>query len=218
MPITGDWMLRSLIALVCTLALVGCFESTPKLSKDEEHLLDAVTYFFTGLEDNFTDGVGRSPWQREVKGRGIEFSRVSRNGIGSSSEEFNRKTRPSKYVRYLRRISLVEPCAFQFEEITDFSKGDSQQDFSAYSMKSGTNVIFNLANAYHFNFNTEDLTPAIELAGPRVVCDAPDSCQNSWNSFMSGVGLGTLKGSNDENKRRLGAFILIKKSCPGKPY
>ncbi|QOZ20828.1 hypothetical protein XI02_42175 [Bradyrhizobium sp. CCBAU 21365] len=77
---------RSQAAMACAaLMLSSCFESSPKLSKNEEGLLEAVVYLFTGLEDNAGDRYGlKILWQRSVKGRTIEYRRVSKNGIGFS--------------------------------------------------------------------------------------------------------------------------------------
>jgi hypothetical protein len=208
--------------------LAACSDDgSSKLSKDEEQTLDAMMFLFSGIEDNVKDG-GRTPWRREAKGRSIEFSRVDClwaegcTRIGSSDEGDNRKMRQSAYVRYLKRISLKEPCVFHFEDITEFSKGDSTEDFSWYSSKNALNThIFNLANAHIFNLNLEDTTliPAtIEMAGPRVVCEEDDYCENAWNSSISGMALGRFNGGDAENTRRLRATKLIKRACPGKPY
>jgi hypothetical protein len=99
--------------------LAGCFDSdtkdsVAKLSKEEEQVLDAMMFLFSGIEDNTKDDTGLTPWRREVKGRSIEFSKLGKNGISTSDEEYNRKIWQSTYVRYLRRISLKEPCAFRF--------------------------------------------------------------------------------------------------------
>jgi hypothetical protein len=202
--------------------LAACSDSASKLSKEEEQVLDAMMFLFSGIEDNTKDDWGLTPWRREVNTRGIEFSKLGKNGISSSDEEDNRKIRQSTYVRYLERISLKEPCVFYFEEITEFSKGDSHEDFSWHSSKNALNThIFNLANAHVFNLNVEDarFTKAlIEMAGPRVECTEYDYCENAWNSFFSGMDSGRFNGGNAENSRRLRAMELIKKTCPGKPY
>jgi hypothetical protein len=110
--------------------LAACSDSASKLSNDEEQVLDAMMFLFSGIEDNTKDDWGLTPWRREVRGRSIEFSKLGKNGIFSSDEEENRKIRQSTYVRYLERISLKEPCVFHFEDITEFSKGESLEDFS----------------------------------------------------------------------------------------
>ena len=134
-------MCRGWIGMLCgAVVLVGCSDSASKLSKDEEQVLDAMMFLFSGIEDNTKDDWGLTPWRREVKGRSIEFWKLGKNGIGSSDEEENRKIRQSTYVRYLERISLSEPCLFHFEEITEFSKGDSQEDFSWHHLPSAPAV------------------------------------------------------------------------------
>jgi hypothetical protein len=57
-----------------TAMLAACSGSPSNLSKDEEQVLDATMFLFTGIEDNTKDDVGLTPWRREVKGRSIEFS------------------------------------------------------------------------------------------------------------------------------------------------
>lgn len=93
-------------ALGAFIILSGCFDTTPKLSQEDEKLFEAVMHLFTGLEDNLndTDGKGMS-WQRAVKGRSVEYWRVGKNGIGFSDDEMNRKTRDSRYVRYVYRLT-----------------------------------------------------------------------------------------------------------------
>jgi hypothetical protein len=44
-----------LIGLVSCAALAACFDSSSKLSKEDEQLFDAVMYAFTGIEDNTQD-------------------------------------------------------------------------------------------------------------------------------------------------------------------
>jgi hypothetical protein len=211
--------------------LAGCFDSATKdsatkdsvakLSNEEEQVLDAMMFLFSGIEDNTKDDSGLTPWRREVKGRGIEFSKLGKNGISTSDEEYNRKIWQSTYVRYLMRISLKEPCVFHFEDITEFSKGDSTEDFSWDSSKSSNSRIFNLANAHVFNLNMEDakfVEAVIEMAGPRVECTEDDYCENAWNSMYDSMHLGRFRGGDFENNRRLRAMELIKKMCPGKPY
>jgi len=215
--------------LLGTAMLAGCFDSAikdsatnepvAKLSKEEEQVLDAMMFLFSGIEDNTKDDWGLTPWRREVKGRSIEFSKLGKNGISTSDDEYNRKIWQSTYVRYLMRISLKEPCVFHFEDVMDFSKGDSTEDFSWESSKNGLNThIFNLANAHVFNFNTEGFEAIIEMEGPRVECTEDGQCENAWDSRYSAIHGGRFKGREAENIRRLRAMELIKKACPGKPY
>jgi hypothetical protein len=191
-----------------------------KLSKEEELVLDAMMFLFTGIEDNTEDKWGLTPWRREVKGRSIEFSELAKNGIFWDNEEQNRKMRQSTYMRYLRRITLKEPCVFHFEAIEEFSKGDSRKDFTSYSTTEyGGTHTFNLGNAHHFNLDVDTgWGAAIAMAGPRVECDQLGYCENAWNSGISGMHDGRFKGEDAENDRRLRAMELIKKACPGKPY
>jgi hypothetical protein len=224
-------MRSSLIGIIGAAAiLVACSDATKKLTKDEEQLLDAMMFLFSGIEDNSKDSENAAPWRREVKGHSIEFSSIGENHIYSSDPEDNRKMRQSKYVRYLNRISLDGPCLFHFLEITEFSKGDSQEDFNGAYSEAGTTHIFNLANAHHFELDLETVPPAlIELAGPRVACTAfpqvgrgerteGDYCENAWNSMFEGMDHWRFYGRTEQNTRRQKAMALIKKACPCKPY
>jgi hypothetical protein len=181
-----------------------------------------MMFLFSGIEDNAKDDYGLTPWRRDVKGRSIEFSMIGKNGIFSSDDEENRKLRQSTYVRYLERITLEEPCVFHFEEINEFSRGDSREDFSFNSSKNLLNTdIFNLASAHKFELNVEDgdlARAVIEIEGPRAECDEYGYCENEWNSSISGMSGRRFHGGAAENKRRLRAVELIKKMCPGKPF
>jgi hypothetical protein len=46
--------------------LAACSNSASNLSKEEEQVLDAMMFLFTGIEDNTKDDVGLTPWRREV--------------------------------------------------------------------------------------------------------------------------------------------------------
>lgn len=220
----GKSVWRAWIGMLCVAAmLAACNDSASKLSKEEEQVLDAMMFLFSDIEDN-TAGT----WRREVKGRSIEFSMIGENGIGTSNYETNRKIRQSKYVRYTKRISLKEACVFDFYKTTEFSRGDSKEDFSWHEFKGITQTL-NLANAHVFKLNLEDarlIAAVIELAGPRVVCESngeTDDCENAWNSDpfsgkVADMAEGRFHGGDAENYRRLRAMELIKKACPGKPY
>jgi len=209
-----------IVAMCAALTLAGCFESTPKLSQDEEKLLDAVIYLFTGLEDNLDDTNGNGmPWQRAVRGRNLEYWRIGKNGIYLSDAADNAKMRKSTYVRYIYRLTSPEACVFSFSDITEFSQGDSQEDFSAMSSTNMLNTqTFNLANAHTFVFEDDGYgTPYIRIVGPRAMCNGPNLCENGWNSVFSGLSLGRFR--NDEHfERRQKAFAFVKKACPGKEF
>ncbi len=196
--------------LFAVAVLAACSDSSPKLSKDEEEVLDAMMFLFTGIEDNTKDDWGLTPWRREVKGRSIEFTKLGKNGIGSSDAEENRKIRQSTYVRYLERISLKEPCVFHFQEIDEFSKGDSTEDFSWHSYTNALNThIFNLANAYEFKLNVKEAEysrAVIEMAGPRVICEEFGYCESTWDSTISGMGLGRLRDNETGHAEYAGSF------------
>ena len=199
--------------------LAGCYESTPSLNQDEEKLFDAVMYLFTGIEDNTPDGDARY-WHRTIKGRALELWTISKNGMGFSDEEARKKTRNSVYARYVYRLTSPERCTFIFEDKHQLSKGDSQEDFSAYSYNNMLNShTFRFANAHTFEFDkSDDSWPILILAGPRVKCDEESRfCENAWNSQFSGMSLGRFDG-NKFMDRRERALALVKKACPGKEF
>jgi hypothetical protein len=41
----------ALVGFACCRTLASCFDPSPKLSKEDEQLFDAVMYAFTGIED-----------------------------------------------------------------------------------------------------------------------------------------------------------------------
>lgn len=207
-------------AMCCVGALSACSEQPAKLSKEEIELLDAVTFALTGIEDNTKEKYGLTPWIREVVGRNIEFGLISKNGIGTSDDETNKIIRKSSYVRYVQRISSPEPCVFRREDLTQFSKGDSQEDFAAYSMRNDLDPsTFNLANAYRFELEFDFGQGNISLRGPAVVCWRWGSCENYWNKmFDAGYDWDRADHKPLSVLRRERAIALIKKTCPGKPY
>ncbi len=211
--------LRCMAAIGSALALTGCFESAPKLSRDDERLLDAATYLFSGLEDNLDETGGKGmPWRRAVKGRAIEYWRISENRIGFSDDELNRKTSSSRYVRYSYRISSPELCSFTFEVMTEFSNRESQKDFSTFSMQdSASGMTFNVGNAHTFQFEDDGWSPYLRIQGPRAVCYRSGGCENGWNDVFSGLSLGRFSGSEQIDRRKK-ALAVIKNSCPGKEF
>ncbi|WP_315828599.1 MULTISPECIES: hypothetical protein [unclassified Bradyrhizobium] len=210
--------LRRAAAFCVAAVRARCFEREPKLSQDDEKLFEAVMYLLTGLEDNLdeTDGKGM-PWQRELKGRRVEYWHISKNGIGFSDDELNNKTRSSKYVRYVFRLTSPEPCTFTFEDIDQFSKGDSQEDFSVYSSSNiGNNLTFRFANAHTFALE-DDVEVYVRMVGPRVACTGEAYCENAWNSLFSGLSLGRFHGRAHKDRREK-ALAVVKNACPGKEF
>jgi hypothetical protein len=222
LPLMGEPVYKIAIGTLCVALLTACSDPAHTLSKDEEQILDAVMFLFTGVEDNTQVGSSPQTWRREVTGRSIEFSTITENkGIGFSDDETNRKTRQSAYVRDVQRITLEGACVFHIEILTEFSKGNSKEDFSGYSSKSANSITFNLANASNLKLDAEDVhtRALIALAGPRVACtDYGGYCENAWNSFDAGLDRNTFHGGEAENGRRQRALEFIKKVCPGKPY
>jgi hypothetical protein len=206
--------------LCCVGVLAACSEQPPKLSKEEIELLDAVTFALTGIENNTKESYGLTPWIRQVAGRTVEFGLIGKNGIGTSDDETNKVIMNSSYVRYVQRVSSPEHCVFRREHLTEFSKGNSREDFTAYSMHDDLEPFtFNLANAYRFELEWFYGQATISMQGPGVVCWRWGSCENSWDQ--------TLDVAIDRDRpdykplvvlRRERAIGLIKKTCPGKPY
>jgi hypothetical protein len=109
------------IALACCVMVAGCNDSGPKLTKEDELLFDAVMYAFTGIEDNTRDSYGLTSWKKEPTVNGFRFTKIGENGIGSSDEEFNKKIRQSKYLKYVYLLTSKERCSFRFEDFHEFT-------------------------------------------------------------------------------------------------
>lgn len=211
--------LRLIVAIGSAATIAGCFDSTQKLSPSEEQLLDAATFLFSGLEDNLksTSGKGMA-WQRTVRGRTIEYWRISENSIGVSDEKLNAKIHKSQYVRYVFRISSPKPCSFKFQEGTEFSNGNSKEDFSILPMRDSVDgITFDVSNANTFQFEEDGLDAYLRIVGPRAVCYGPDNCENAWNDVFSPLLLGRSGGSKQLNRRKR-ALAVIKRTCPGKEF
>src|SRR5579864_727058 len=132
--------------LSCIGALTGC---TEKLSKEGTDLLDAIIFVSDDIEDHAKEDSWPEPWTRQVLGRTIEYTRRGRNDISSSNEDENKKIRNSSFIRYVERISSPEPCVFLRDSFIEFSKGNSQTDFSTYTMRNRlTAFTLNLAESY----------------------------------------------------------------------
>jgi hypothetical protein len=178
-------------------------------------------YAFTGIEDNLKDSYGLTPWQRTTKPKVFEFWMIGKNGIFSSDAEENKRLRQSKYVRYVYRLGNPEQCVFRFEDTTQFSKGDSEEEFNP---QSSTNVLnshtFNFGAAHKFEFVDERWRHFIVLEGPRVMCSEEGGyCENRWTSEISGMAHRRFdRGGKEAALRRGRAVEVIKKACPGRPY
>jgi hypothetical protein len=158
------------------------------------------------------------PWTRQVVGRTVEYSRRGRNEGAVSNEDDNKKLRDSSFVRFVEKISSPEPCVFVRDSSIDFSKGDSQIDFSAYTMPSRlTPCALNLAEAYSFELSFESGPVDITAQGPGVACSAWGFCENYWNR-----GFYTGEAEDRADRKPVGvlrlerAITLIKKACRGK--
>lgn len=207
--------------LACCVFLIACSDSAPKQSKDDEQIFDAVMYAFTGIEDNTKDSYGLTTWRRDMKSKVLRLWKIGKNGIGTSDKEENKKIRNSKYVRYVHRLTNPDPCVFRFDDITEFSNGDSNEDFSAYSMTNSLNShVFNFANAHKFEFVDNGWgTSIIVLEGPRVVCSDGDRyCENAWTSEVSGMAYNRFDNDKESVSRRRRAIDVIKKACPGRAF
>ena len=73
---------------------------SPKVSKEDEQLFDAVMYAFTGIEDNTKGSL--IPWQRDAKPKVLEYWTIGKNGIGPHSfvrENWGGERHPHSFVR-----------------------------------------------------------------------------------------------------------------------
>ncbi|WP_316214901.1 hypothetical protein [Bradyrhizobium sp. SZCCHNR2035] len=210
-------MRRVPIIVTALLALGGCKQ---ELSKEKAELMDAVMFALYNIEEN---GKGRSgeqePLQRRVVNQSIEFWRIGRNGIGTSSDEINQKIRNSAFVRYKWVITSPEPCVFRKQEFTEFSKEKSQEDFSAYTMGSiGSDGVVDLNKASRFVLISEPLLTQIVISGPAVHCVADGWCEDYFNTTIDVDGY-TPRGEKPYLvQRKEKAIDLIRKACPGKAY
>jgi hypothetical protein len=209
-------MLRAWIGpLCCIAALTGC---TEKLSIEGAELLDAVIFVADDIEDHVQEDPWPEPWTRQVVGRTVEYSRRGRNEGAVSNEDDNKKLRDSSFIRYVERISSPEPCVFVRDSSIEFSKGDSQTDFSSYTMPNRpTAYTLNLAEAYSFELSFESGAVDITAQGPGVACSGRGFCENYWNR-----GFYTGEDEDRADRKPVGvlrlerAITVIKKACPGK--
>jgi hypothetical protein len=123
-------------------------------------------YAFTGIEDNTKEEMS---WQRRANANVVEYWRTGKRTLYFFNDETSRRTRDSKYMRYTYRLTNPEQCVFSFQHKTEFSKGESLDDFSAYSFIDTDK--FNFANSHKFEFIDEGWRNYILLEGPRVFCD-----------------------------------------------
>jgi hypothetical protein len=209
-------MFRRWIGLLCCIgALTGCAE---KLSKEGADLLDAIIFVSDDIEDHAKEGTWPEPWTRQVLGRTIEYSRRRRNDIRLSNDDENNKIRDSSFIRYVEKISSPGPCVFLRDSSIEFSKGDSQTDFSAYTMGNRlTAYTLNLAEAYSFEMSFESGAVDVTAQGPSVACSGWGFCENYWNrGFYAGEDEDRADGKPVGVLRLERAIVLIKKACPGR--
>jgi hypothetical protein len=126
----GQILRRWITPLCCVGALTACAE---KLSIKAADLLDAMIFVSDDIEDHTKEDTWPEPWRRQIIGRTIEYSRRGRSNIELSDEDENKKIRDSSFIRYVETISSPGPCVFLRDSAIEFSKGDSQTDFSAYT-------------------------------------------------------------------------------------
>jgi hypothetical protein len=211
-PVRWSW-----IGILCYVgALAACAEQPHKLSKDEIEMFDAVIFALNGIEENASQD-HREPWKRQVIGRNIRFSAISKNSLFFGDDEMNAKTRPSSFIRYTEKISSPEACVFRRESLTEFSKGNSREEFTAYTMM-GETVILNLANAYSFGIYYEYPEANVSMQGPSVACIEEGPCDNFWEKTIYEEDDWKSVEKPHSIVRRERAIALIKKTCPGKPY
>ena len=196
--------------LCCAAALTGC---TEKLSKEGADLLDAMIFVADDIENHAKEDGWPEPWRRQVLGRTIEYSRRGRTDGAVSNEDGN-----SSFIRYVERISSPETCVFVRASSIEFLNGDSQTDFSVYTLRNRlTAYTLNLAEAYSFELSFESGAVDITAQGPSVACSAWGFCENYWNR-----GFYTGEDEDRADRKPVGvlrlerAIALIKKVCPAK--
>jgi hypothetical protein len=165
-----------LILLVLAALLGGCEQ---QLSKEQAELLDAMIFAIEGVEDNTQQKHTLRPWTRTVTGTTVELTTLRNNSIFWSDDETNAKTRPSKFIRYSVTISSPEKCVFKKRSRMEWSRGESQTEFGAYT--SEENLIIDLNKAYRFEIELNGPTADVHLEGPGVVCVADLWCHNEWS-------------------------------------
>jgi hypothetical protein len=207
---------KSLIAIpVCAAVLGGCFELQP--TKEQAQLMDAMIFAVYDVEENTTDKFTLIPWKRDVRGEEIELHTVRNNSIFWSDEETNRKTRPSKYIRYSYHISTPEKCVFRIRRVDEWSQGASETEFTAYT--SAEDIVLDLNKAYRFEIDLRGPDASVHFEGPAVMCRRDVSwCQNSWSHQIFPVDYYSYGVRSPSVQRRDKAIELLKKACPGKPY
>jgi hypothetical protein len=221
----------SLILTLTGLMLVGlatadCSEQPrQQLSPEELELSGALMFVLEGVENNGIAKYRFGPWKRQVVGRDIEYVSMGNNSVHSSDEEWNAKTRDSKFIKYTHKISPQDRCVFRRSSVQAWSKGDRKEDFTAL-VEGGDWVDPNsfetiyLMNAYRFDITWDaDSYPEgdVALEGPGVVCK-DNECGNEWGLLFHPDDVIGSKEIPVSVVRRRKALELVKKACPGKPY
>lgn len=190
-----------------------------KLTQKQIQMLEAVTFVFSGIEDNSKDDTKLPPWRREITDKGLEYWRIGRNAVWTSDDKTNAILKKSKYMRYVMEVTSPKHCVFSIVNREEFSNGNSTTDFSAYSMPDDmTTFTVDLADAHTFKLESDGVgQPYLLIQGARAVCDRRGYCQNGWNDALSSLHRGHFE-DREENARRRRAIAFIKKSCAGKPY
>ncbi len=168
-----------LLGLLCSVvALASCGEA--KLTQDEAGLLDAMAFLVAAAENGKEWSKDGPRWQREVTGRAVSFSVVTRKHLFFGDKEYSEKTEDSAHRRYIHRMELVEPCVVRWHQTTDFSKGASREDFSHFRL-TDAKITLHPKNAHRFVFiyEPEIYHWVVRMDGPGVACGADNNCADT---------------------------------------
>jgi len=209
---------------------VACDEAKPpQISDSDAAMLDAMAFIVWGIEEGKTMKGTIVPEQRTINQSQIEYMDVANNpnldpiladvirGIAQES-----KTRGSKFVKYVVRVSSPEPCLFRMDELESFSKGGSSNDFSSGLTR---HLVWDLDlnKTSRFEVEVKDITETFSSAdiiieGRGVEC-REGKCQDK-DTFSIGEYDSEKPASEQRDliSRRERAIAFVQKTCPGKPY
>jgi hypothetical protein len=211
------------VPVVVACVVAACSEQPrQQLAPEELELSEALMFVLENVESNGITKYRFAPWKRVVTGRDIEYVSMGNNSIHSSDEDWNARTRNSKFIRYTEKISPLDKCVFRKGSTMEWSKGDSKEDFTAlvegkWFTDPTRFETFYLMNAYRFDVIWEYPRADVIIEGPGVVCEK-DDCSNGWGRYNDPDDVVSSSETPVSVARRQKALELIEKACPGKPY
>jgi hypothetical protein len=101
------------VPVVVACVVAACSEQPrQQLAPEELELSEALMFVLENVESNGITKYRFAPWKRVVTGRDIEYVSMGNNSIHSSDEDWNARTRNSKFIRYTEKISPLEQVCF----------------------------------------------------------------------------------------------------------